>query len=272
MSQIKDKIRVLQASTKIDGRYRTIFERNYPANPDYANLHYHNADHVRAVLNLFEVLRKLSGKGFEKIKLEATYLAAVFHDIDHSGHPDTHFDDVTGNNIGRAIANFTAWAVANKNMENPDDYRQVADAITLIKSTEYPLTAPEIKDPELRELSNMLRDADMLWGTTPGQAANCMIGMWMERKAAGLEEGKLDIEKVLPAQLNFIRNYQPLSAAGRTYKNAVFEEASTAWALAALQYERQLMAAQVVRELSDAEVLQVAQGIKSAVKEATAAP
>ncbi len=264
MSQIKSKILNLLASTKIDGRYRTLLE-HYKLNGIYDKLFYHNTDHVRAVLNLFEVLRKISGKGFEKSKLEAAYLAAVFHDIYHTGKPDTHFDEHAGNNIGIAVTYFTSWAVTNRNLENPQDYRLVADTILLIKSTEYPNTSTEITDPELRELSYMLRDADMLWGTMPGNAASCMIGMWMERHAAGLETGTIDIAKTLVNQLNFIRNYQPLSAAGRTYKNAMFEDASAAWAAAALEYERQIQAAEIVSELSAAEALQTAHAIRNSI-------
>jgi hypothetical protein len=261
MSQIKERILKLLQSSKIDGRYRTIWDL-YPNNANYALLAYHSVDHVKAVLNLFEVLRKLSGKGFDKTKLDATYLAAAFHDINHSGYPDSHVsanDGVSdGTNIGYAVEAYMSWAFSQS--KNPAN---MSDVILLIKSTEYPSKNIRIDDPELLELSNMLRDADMLWGTMPGNAEQCMIGLWAERRNAGLADDKLDVLVALTNQIKFIQNYQPLSSAGRTYKNAMFKDAAVAWAEAALYYQRQIEAVNIVNELSDGEALQLAAAIQA---------
>lgn len=265
MSNTKNTILKLLAKTKIEGRYRSILNL-YANNPIYPKLTYHNVDHVVSVLNLFEVLRKLSGKGFSKLNLQSAYLAAAFHDIDHSGHPDTHADESGATNIGRAIAAFTHWTHRRFDANKSDDVVVTLGAGILIKMTEFPNKLPALFDAELNELSNMLRDADILWGTMPGNAEHCMLGLWAEWRNAGLVTDPIDIFDVLTKQIRFIQNYQPLSAAGRAYKNAMFEDASTAWSLAALQYQRQIMAAEAVSALTDDEVLALANSMRPEVR------
>lgn len=268
MSQIKSKILNLLASTDISGRYRVPLEM-HKTNPAYENLYYHNIDHVRSVLNLFEVLRKLSGKGFDKDQRKSAELAIVFHDFNHTGSPDTRLDRGGLNNIQHAVGAFNQYAAA-QNL--PYNIRcNVGDIIEGTAYPHIPATGKRYGADVDVEILNLVRDADMLWGTMPGNAEQCMIGMWLERKAAGLETTPIDIAKVLVNQLDFIRNYQPYSAAGRTYKNAMFEDASSAWAMVALEYERGVMAAEVASELSDAEVLKIATGIRNHITQAAQA-
>lgn len=261
MSAIKNTIEKLLKNTKISGRYRQILEL-HKNNPEYAKLTYHNVDHVAAVLNLFEILRKLSGKQFDKAQLYAVELAIAFHDFNHTGHPDSHRDDQNWNNIIHAIAGFSDWATNQPNM--PYQFESlVKDLIEASAYPHTPYTHVNI-DPELLA---MMRDADILWGMVPGNAEQCMLGMWAERRNVGLETEQIDILKVLTDQINFIQQYQPLSSAGRTFKNAMLVAASNAWALAALQYQRQIEAANIVNQMSDAEVLKLAAALKPAVRQ-----
>lgn len=254
MSPIKTIILKLLQNTNIAARFRRVLEL-YKDNAEYAKLAYHNVDHVAAVLNLFEVLRKLTGKQFSKRNLEVAYLAAAFHDINHTGHPDTNFVE-HDNNISLACRRFREWAEIENNLDS-----EIADDVTmLIYRTQYPrehaaFTETRVPTGELAELADMLCDADMLWGTMPGNAEPCMLGMWAERRNADLESEEIDILKILTNQIKFIQSYVPRSAVGRKYKKAMFDDASAAWALVALQYQRQIEAAEVVKELSDTQVL-----------------
>lgn len=266
MTSAKYDIDKLLKNTKIDNRFRTILLL-YRDMPHYPNLAYHDVKHVSSVINLFEIFRKLSGKGFDKLNLKAAYLAAAFHDIDHTGFPDSRTNDVDGTNIGRAIAVFTSWAVANLKLPECDETALIAKTILLISSTECPNNGPCIKDPELLELSAMLRDADMLWGTMPGNAEQCMIGMWAERNNTGLESGSPNIFHLLTQQIKSIQSYQPLSTPGRTYKNFIFKEAAERWAEVALEYQRQIEAAALVEQMSDEGVLKLAASLRQPLRE-----
>lgn len=280
MSQNKDKILKLLANTSIEGRVRPILKR-YELAPNYEQLTYHNAKHVASVLNLFEILRKLSGMHFEKSLLEAAELAIAFHDINHSGSPDTVVDDNGQGNIERALSAFRTWRESNKIGEQQAMYVEL-----LIWATRYPqmphaadcaerkdcvFTHDDIiffgHDHAFTKVMHMIQDADMLWGTMPGNAEQCMLGLVTERRHAGIDDGEFDILKTLVNQINFIKKYEPLSAAGRVYKNAMFEAATEAWAHVALQYQRQLEAAEVVKNLSDSQVLALAAAMRPAIKQ-----
>lgn len=264
MSQIKDKILKLLANTKIDGRYRTILEL-YKNNPEYAKLAYHNVDHVKAVLNLFELLRKLSGKGWTKDQLKAAELAIAFHDINHSGHPDTHVGEDGLRNLHRAISAFSQWA-ATQNLSYAIKC-EVGDIIEAADFPHVPVTGNRYGANVDAEIIALVRDADMLWGLLPGNAEQCMLGLWAERRNVGLETEEIDILKVTTNQIKFIENFQPYSSAGRTFKNAMMDDGAVAWAHVAIQYQRQIMAAEMVSQMSDEEVLRLAAAMKPAVRQ-----
>ncbi len=235
MSVTKAKILKLLSNTRIHTRYRSILNR-YRENPEYAKLAYHNTNHVIAVLNLFEVLRKLSGKGFSKHLLDQVYLAIAFHDIEHSGHPDLATGADGKKNIVRALDAFEQWRESDTITDE-----QAAIVAFVIRSTQYPsMPGLSCSSAELAELANMVRDADMLWGLMPGNAGACMLGMRAEREAVGLPVEQ-DTLICLKNQIEFIKDYKPHSSTGRMFKNALFEDASTAWAEAALAEERRRM-------------------------------
>jgi len=265
-SQITAKILKLLDSTDITGRYRTHLN-TYRDGRDYAKLAYHNSGHVSQVLNLFEVLRKLSGKGFSKIDLKRAELAIVFHDADHSGHPDSYVDDYGMRNVHRAHRHFLKWAEEN----NLPESEQVIIA-NYIHMTEYPISGDWSVHPQVNEeLVGLIRDADCLWGMMPGNAEMCMLGLWAERRNVGLEADEIDIRKVLTNQVKFLGNYQPHSVVGRTFRNAMADSAGLAFATVAMEYQRQLMAADMISELSDDEVLRLRDGLKQGVRQMAAA-
>ena len=270
MSQLKQRILKLLASTDISGRHRKILQL-YPNNPVYANLTYHNADHVASVLNLFEVLRKLSNQGFSKTALRNVETAIAFHDLNHSGRPDPDSLIDDEDNIGRTTSAFVDWAE-----ETNYPMKERLTVYQLIRATAWPRGYDGFRyipvECEQRELVAMMQDADMLWGLMPGNAEQSMLGMWKERRAADLETGELDVFELLTKQIKFIQSYAPLSSAGRSFKNAMFVAASEAWALVSLQYQRELNIAEMVKDMSDAEVLQLAQATRAEVRQMIDAP
>ncbi|WJJ54950.1 hypothetical protein [Xanthomonas phage RTH11] len=256
------KILKLLAGTNIANRYR-VHLNLYTTTEHYAKLAYHNIDHVRSVLNLFEVLRKLSGQHFSKDQLKAAELALAFHDIDHTGYPDTAEDENGLTNTLRAIKYVTDWALRNK-----IPHVVMVTALDLIDASAYPhekVPSKRYGSEVNQALLDLTRDADILWGMMPGNAAHCMLGLWAESHNVGRTTGAVDIGNILTNQLLFLRNYVPHSGAGRTFKNAMADLAGEAFANAAIHYQRQLIAADAMMEMSDDEVLRLQDAIKRGV-------
>lgn len=260
MSQT-DKIIKLLDNTDISGRYR-VHLNTYREGRDYEKLAYHNTAHVSQVLNLFEVLRKMTGQHFSKVDLKRAELAIAFHDADHSGHPDSYEDDYGMRNIHRAQRHFLKWAAAN----NMSDAEQ-AIICNYIALTEYPISGDWFVHPEVNaDLVNLINDADCLWGMMPGNAEMCMLGLWAERRNVGLEDEAIDILKVLTNQVKFLGSYEPRSGVGRVFRKAMADTAGLAFGQVAMDYERQLMAADAVAALSDEEVLRLRDSIKKDIR------
>lgn len=224
-SQMLDLI----ATSKVPaGRYDEIFNL-YRAMPNYRHLHYHNVEHVEAVLTLFRTLvamTLLTPASFPAEQLEAAELAVAFHDISHSGRPDSARDAGGWNNVMRALVELSRWnTVHGKKVP-------IIRACDYIEITEFPHQPFDelLLDGGMNvELACMIRDADILWGMLPGCAEQSMIGLWKERKAVGLEEGELDAVQLLSRQLSFINNYAPQSAAGQIFKDLMLVPATLAW-------------------------------------------
>lgn len=260
-SQTTAKILKLLDNTDISGRYR-VHLNTYRTGHSYAKLAYHNVGHVSQVLNLFEVLRKLSGQHFSKIDLKRVELALAFHDADHNGHPDSVTDDEGKRNIHRAIEHFQNWAARNNIAKDEQDI-----VAAYIAGTEFPITGDFAGHPAVvTELVCLMRDADCLWGMMPGNAEMCMLGLWAERRNVGLEPDEIDILKVLTNQVKFLGKYEPWSGAGRTFRNAMADVAAEAFAMVAMEYQRQIMAADAVQAMSDDEVLALRDSMKREVR------
>lgn len=262
-----DKILKLLDTTDISGRYR-VHLNTYRTGHSYAKLAYHNVGHVSQVLNLFEVLRKLSGQHFSKIDLKRAELALAFHDADHNGHPDNVADDEGKRNIHRAIEHFQRWADDNNVSREEQDI-----VASYIAATEYPISGDFAEHPEVQVgLVALMRDADCLWGMMPGNAEMCMLGLWVERRNVGLENDEVDILKILTNQVKFLGKYTPWSAAGRTFRNAMADTAALAFGTVAMEYQRQLMAADAVQAMSDDEVLALRDSMRRNLIEQTKSP
>lgn len=224
------------ATSKVpDGRYDEIFNL-HRAMPNYRHLHYHNVEHVDAVLTLFRTLVAMTlptPASFPAEQLEAAELAVVFHDISHSGRPDSARDAGGWNNIMRAMVELSKWNTARAKKV---PIVRACDYIEITEFPHQPFEVMQIDGGMNVELACMVRDADILWGMLPGCAEQSMIGLWKERKAVGLEEGELEVEQLLSRQLSFINDYAPQSAAGQIFKDLMLEPAILAWRETAHRY------------------------------------
>ncbi len=237
--------------------------------PHYERLTYHNADHVRDVMALFDLLCKIQDLPAELNDEVATArLALTYHDIDHSGLSDAAVDENGLDNIERAIGRMKELLSESFVRHTPAQFNVLAD---YVRNTRYP--APESPvGPNCHPLIvALMRDADVLWGLLPGNYEQSMLGLWMERVNSGAEEDKpCDIEKLLIRQIHFIRDYEPLTRAGHHFKQAFYVQATEGWALVALEFMRQKQAAEAVSDMADEEVLVLRQAIKNQVSSPTA--
>lgn len=238
----------------------------YEECPHYERLTYHNADHVRDVMALFDLLCKIQGLPTEMgPEINAARMALTYHDIDHNGLSDVVVDEQGLDNIERAVARMRAEELSTY---TPVQLEHMAD---YLRNTRYPASESTIGSNCHPVVVALMRDADILWGLLPGNYEQSMLGLWMERVNSGAEENKrCDIEALLIRQIHFIRDYKPLSRAGRHFKQAFYIKATEGWALVALEFMRQQQAAQAVSDMADEEVLVLHTAIKNQISPLTA--
>lgn len=144
---------------------------------------YHNFRHIFHVLWLcYQACFYYRGH-FSPELIRDLLIAAMFHDMDHSGMAGN--DDL---NIERAVRGIQKHIL-------PEDEKNLSRIISLIRITEYPYKVPT---EELTLYAQILRDADM------AQALNVA---WIQQVVFGLaEEWRKSPKEVLEAQINFHGN------------------------------------------------------------------
>lgn len=113
-------------------------------------------------------------------------IAALFHDLDHPGHPHPGEDDPDRINIPIAIAGLRRYIM-------PDDRRFLPEIEALIEATHYPY---KIGSDKLDLPGRIIRDADLAQALTPAWIQQVVIGL-------AAEWGVHPIE-VLRAQASFL--------------------------------------------------------------------
>lgn len=223
MNEVRATIqKLLEVTVNPQDNYPKIFDL-YPENPVYDRLHYHTVEHVIAVMRLFTVLRLLRGQFFDTKHVMIAELALAFHDINHTGHSDTFVNDYGWGNISFALATLGR----HKKKCGTLDVPLIA---SYIEATEYPhKDLPEVIALLDTDVLALVRDADILWGMLPGCAEQSMVGLWRERFDAGIDRVMPSPQQMLDRQLKFIHEYVPFSQAGRSFKDAMMEEAVAAW-------------------------------------------
>lgn len=234
------------------------------AYPEYRSpeFSYHNAAHARSVLAVFDLLVKLEGIELHSNLRHAARQAIVYHDIDHMGTPDSHHADDGRTNIERALDVFGK-------LYTPGADDELFHLIHyFIEYTEFPHTPVGEEEP-YPEIVGLIRDADILWGLFPENFEVTLLGIWLEQIESGYntEKKPCDIEALLVNQIKFIQQYEPYSKAGKQLKNALFNQATEGWATVALEFLRQMEAAEMVSEMATDQVFGLHKAIKDAISQ-----
>ena len=263
MSYNKEKI--LELIEKNRARYRATTSPHaaafdlYRTQSNYEQLTYHNVDHVIDVVSLYDLLIKMDNLDRMNADMVSARTALIYHDVGHSGHPDNVEGEDGRDNIERAVT-LASQHLLEQDPSTSD--RQLYAICNYIRSTRYPAPSEDFNGIDTRVVDYMV-DADILWGLLPGNAEQSMLGLWIEQVNSGATENKpCDIEALLTRQIKFIQTYQPATRAGRHFKQALFVQASEAWALVALEFLRQQELAQAVETMADEELLRLHSAIK----------
>lgn len=152
-------------------------------------LPYHNINHLLTVLKYSDIIAHGEELYFDK-RL-TLHLAALFHDVNHSGGKS--LDSV---NIANSILAFSKFCESmEEGMEINDDLQM--EVIQLIDATQFPYTKPE---SQLTRKQLILRDADMM---------QAFEYNWINQITMGLAaEGNMTIEEFIPKQRLFLESIQ----------------------------------------------------------------
>jgi predicted metal-dependent HD superfamily phosphohydrolase len=147
------------------------------------HLPYHNITHLLTVLKYSDAIAHGEGVYFDQ-RMDL-HLAALFHDVNHSGGELSDEE-----NIKNAKMSFLKFAEENK--INPDI---VKSAIQIIEVTQYPYVHPE---SQLNLKQKIIRDADMM---------QAFEYNWVNQVTMGLAtEFKQSIEEFVPKQRIFLES------------------------------------------------------------------
>lgn len=226
MSTFKEQFLKLYQKTEPEKRFRAELDE-YSKNGQDERLPYHNGIHVRGVLRVVTTMRKIAGRSSSGVAAKSADIAAVFHDLNHSGGPDISRDAQGKDNIDRAIEGLLANPIVNRYPEN-----YIESAIAMIEATRFPHSP--IRFPVSATMDDVqavfeLRDADCLWGLLPQFTRHVLWSLSMENSGHPLsDESEVDWDAAVDRQVSFLENYSPGSIIGRSFKNAFLADAIAA--------------------------------------------
>lgn len=157
------------------------------------HLPYHNLNHLLTVLKYSDMIAHGEGVYFDQ-RL-ALHLAALFHDVNHSGGKLKDSE-----NIENAITAFQEFANTHMCVDSKlENYREdrsvICDVITLIEVTEYPYVKP---NSALAPAEKIIRDADMM---------QAFENNWINQTTLGLaSESNTPIKEFIPKQRHFLES------------------------------------------------------------------
>jgi len=151
-------------------------------------LPYHNLNHLLTVLKYADKIAH--GEEVYYDKRLPLHLAALFHDVNHSGGKLK--DD---ENIANAIFAFEDFAAEYMDLADNNDVKVMDEAILLIQATEFPYVKP---NSITNHFEKIIRDADMM---------QAFENNWINQTTLGLaSESNTPIKDFIPKQRNFLES------------------------------------------------------------------
>ena len=228
MKTFKDRFEEMYQKTEPEKHWRAELDL-YEQNGQNQRLPYHNGIHVMAVLRIAVCMRKMLGLPTIGKTAKALEIAAVFHDLGHSGGPDISKDGQGRDNIERALEALMNSPVVNR---YPEHYIEFARE--LIEFTRYPHgpspTATNSRyTPDEVTTFQILRDADCMWALLPRFTRHVVWSLSMENNGDVVgSEAEVDWDARGKIQKDFLSAYTPGTSVGRALKNAHLETALAA--------------------------------------------
>ncbi len=158
-------------------------------------LPYHNLNHLLTVLKYSDYIA--NGEGVYYDKRLSLHLAALFHDVNHSGG-ELHDDE----NIQLAKSAFVLFTI-----QEGIDITLAEEVRTLIEATEYPYVKPNSNTSQFEKI---IRDADMMQQFEYN---------WIGQTTLGLaSENKISIIDFIPKQRHFLESIIFLTKTANKFK------------------------------------------------------
>jgi hypothetical protein len=163
-------------------------------------LPYHNLNHLLTVLKYSDLIAH--GEEVYYDQRTPLHLAALFHDVNHSGGKLKDSE-----NIEYAVIAFENFAQAYMNMSDDKDVLIFNEVISLIRVTEYPYVKAH---SALTPMEKIIRDADMM---------QAFEYNWINQATLGLAaEAGMTIRDFIPRQRHFLEDIQFLTSTGKKLK------------------------------------------------------
>lgn len=201
--ELPEGIEVVSNSELLSEGFKWIIE-----NSSSNNLPYHNLNH------LLTVVKYVNGALIhydypEDEKRDIILLAALFHDVNHSGGKET--DDINVRNSIAAAAKFLSTQYSDEELNEGGDQRLIAEIKlvgNLLNATQYPYV---IDKEDLTLEQGIIRDADLM---------QVFEYNWVHQNIMGLaNELNLDFDKFIGGQRAFLEGAEFNTEYGIMMKN-----------------------------------------------------
>lgn len=187
-------IEIIRYSSVLQDAFRYIIEHS---TSNY--MPYHNLTHLLTVLKYSDYIA--NGEGIYYDQRLSLHLAALFHDVNHSGGEFKEDSE----NIERAIAAFINFSNTTREKFSVDTRQKT---IALIEATQYPYIKPHSALED--RLQHIIRDADLM---------QQFEANWIGQATLGLaKENGVSIKNFIPKQRLFLEDIKFLTKTANDFK------------------------------------------------------
>lgn len=159
---------------------------------------YHNINHLLTVLKYCDYIAE--GEGVYYDQRLPLWLAALFHDVNHSGGELS--DDINIKNARNAFMKFAD--------QEDLDIELIKEVGAIINATEFPY-ASALPHSNISKLQTIIRDADLM---------QQFESNWIYQATLGLaKENNIPVEEFIPRQRIFLEDIKFLTETARKFKS-----------------------------------------------------